>query len=101
MAGIRHNPNEEIKAKTTNPRKNSEIDIPLPEFIKVTHAAKILELSPETIRKYCYEGKLEAIRNYPDSGMWRIKTNQPIILNGVRWDEFVNYCRREQQKSKR
>ncbi|MCE4049601.1 hypothetical protein [Bacillus sp. Au-Bac7] len=90
--------NEEMKASTINSHGKLEPDVPLPDYIKVTHAAKILQLPPEVIRKYCHEGILEAKRNNPGSGMWRIKTKQPTILNGESWGEFVDYCRREQEK---
>lgn len=58
-----------------------------PESITVRDVSKILEVSPQMVRRYCSEGKIEARQRIEGSGTWIIPSSQ--FVNHPNWTKFV------------
>ena len=60
------------KEETVQFNLKTEIDPNLPGFLTVNDAAELLSISPQSVRKYCKSGRIQAWRTLGDSGEWRI-----------------------------
>ncbi|WP_430510876.1 helix-turn-helix domain-containing protein [Gottfriedia solisilvae] len=59
----------------------------IPEYLPVSDVAEILGISPQLVRRYCSEGKLEAIQTLEGSGKWRIEPFQ--FVDHANWSKYV------------
>lgn len=72
--------------------------VKVPEYIKVADAARIIGVSPQMIRKYCSEGKLNAQQSMPGSGRWKIKASELMHYPG--WNDFIERKKSTREKTK-
>lgn len=60
----------------------------IPENLSVNHVSELLNISPQMVRCYCTEGKIEAHQNLEGGGKWKIPTVQ--FMNHPNWDNFIH-----------
>jgi predicted transcriptional regulator len=59
----------------------------IPEHLTVRDVALLLEVTPQMVRRYCAEGKIDARQRLEDSGNCIIPTSQ--FLNHPNFTKFV------------
>lgn len=69
----------------------------LPEFLTVSEAAELLEVTPQMVRRYCSEGKVAAHQRFEGSGKWKVDTDQ--FIGHPSWDKFVQKRLRLKEQS--
>jgi hypothetical protein len=66
----------------------NKIDDPvIPQHLTVRDVALLLEVTPQMVRRYCTDGKIDARQRLEDSGKWIIPTSQ--FLNHPNFSKFV------------
>ncbi|WP_144462987.1 helix-turn-helix domain-containing protein [Siminovitchia fortis] len=63
----------------------------LPEYLPVTEVAQILNVTPQMVRRYCAEGKIQAKQRSENSGKWLIPTEQFLAK-----PEFAKYLKQKE-----
>ena len=61
--------------------------VEFPQYIPVREVAEILEVTPQMVRRYCTEGKIDAKQRMEGSGKWLIPTNQFIAHHN--WNKYI------------
>ncbi|QSB49351.1 helix-turn-helix domain-containing protein [Parageobacillus toebii] len=85
--------NEQEKEEVQNVL--SQITEPtIPEYLTVRDVALLLDVTPQMVRRYCAEGKIDAYQRLEGSGKWTIPTAQ--FLHHPNWPAFL----RKRQKVK-
>ncbi|KYD32968.1 helix-turn-helix domain-containing protein [Parageobacillus toebii] len=85
--------NEQEKEEVQNVL--SQITEPtIPEYLTVRDVALLLDVTPQMVRRYCAEGKIDAYQRLEGSGKWIIPTAQ--FLHHPNWSAFL----RKRQKVK-
>jgi S-adenosylmethionine:tRNA-ribosyltransferase-isomerase (queuine synthetase) len=85
--------NEQEKEEVQNVL--SQITEPtIPEYLTVRDVALLLDVTPQMVRRYCAEGKIDAYQRLEGSGKWTIPTAQ--FLHHPSWPAFL----RKRQKIK-
>ncbi|KAF6512414.1 hypothetical protein TGS27_0793 [Geobacillus stearothermophilus] len=67
----------------------------IPDDLHVRDVALLLDVTPQMVRRYCAEGKIEAYQRLGDSGKWIIPAAQ--FFHHPNWPSFLQM--REQLKS--
>lgn len=57
------------------------------EYLPVRDVAEILEVTPQMVRRYCAEGKIEARQRIEGSGKWLIPTEQ--FIAHPNWNKYI------------
>lgn len=63
----------------------------IPKYLPVSEVAKILKVTPQMVRRYCVEGKIEAKQRLEGSGKWQIPTEQFLSK-----PEFIEYIKQKE-----
>ncbi len=58
--------------KSTQTTQKVKRNAELPGYLTVQDTAELLGISPQSVRKYCKEGRIQAWRTLGNSGEWRI-----------------------------
>lgn len=58
-----------------------------PEFLPVRDVAIILEVTPQMVRRYCVDGRINARQRMEGSGKWLIPTDQ--FIAHPNWKKYV------------
>lgn len=59
----------------------------IPDYITVRDASEILGITPQMVRRHCFDGKLKAHQTLEGSGKWRIEAEQ--FMGKPNWDKFI------------
>lgn len=59
----------------------------IPENLSVGNVSELLNVTPQMVRCYCSEGKIEAYQTLEGSGKWKILTEQ--FKNHPNWEKFI------------
>jgi predicted transcriptional regulator len=78
--------NEQEKEEVRNVLKQIMESV-IPEHLTVRDVALLLEVTPQMVRRYCAEGKIDAHQRLEGSGKWIIPTAQ--FLNHPNWAKFI------------
>lgn len=61
--------------------------VEFPEHLSVRDVAEILKVTPQMVRRYCTEGKIDARQRIEGSGKWIIPTGQ--FITHPNWNKYV------------
>jgi len=61
--------------------------IEIPENLSVGDVSELLNVTPQMVRRYCSEGKIEAYQTLEGSGKWKIPIEQ--FKNHPNWNKFI------------
>jgi hypothetical protein len=79
--------NELEKQEATNVLKDTTTE-DLPEYLPVRDVAEILEVTPQMVRRYCIDGKIDARQRIEGSGKWLIPTKQ--FITHPNWNKYMD-----------
>ncbi|WP_052013253.1 helix-turn-helix domain-containing protein [Halalkalibacter akibai] len=69
----------------------------IPDYISVREASEILEVSPQMVRRYCANGKIEGKQRFENSGKWLIETVQ--FVGNKNWEKYIQKRARIKENS--
>lgn len=78
---------EDIREELLKSEQGPEV-FEIPENLSVNDVSELLNVSPQMVRRYCTEGKIEAHQTLEGSGKWKIPTVQ--FMNHPNWDNFIH-----------
>lgn len=86
--------NEQEKQEANNILRKS---IDYPEYLSVRDVSDILEVTPQMVRRYCADGRIEARQRIEGSGKWLIPTDQ--FLTHPNWSNYIQNRNKHQKQS--
>jgi hypothetical protein len=78
--------NELEKQEASNILREA-INVDFPEYLPVRDVAEILEVTPQMVRRYCADGRIDARQRIEGSGKWLIPTDQ--FITHPNWSKYV------------
>lgn len=74
-----------------------EINGEFPEYLPVRDVAEILEVTPQMVRRYCADGRVDARQRLEGSGKWLIPTDQ--FITHPNWKKYSEKRKKVKKQS--
>ena len=88
--------NEFEKQEANNILKESVTE-DFPEYLPVRDVAEILGVTPQMVRRYCADGRIDARQRIEGSGKWLIPTKQ--FVTHPNWNKYIQRSNKIKKQS--